>query len=71
MKASLSLYNESVVILTLKKEMHYMNEFVACTVFSLTCLFVPIVVAGVVYMIVDICNKLQPKVTKLVDSNYR
>ena len=48
-----------------------MDEFVACTVFSLTCLFVPIVIALALYMLVDICNKLQPKVNRLIDRNYR
>ena len=48
-----------------------MSQFIACTVFSLACFFTPIVVAGITLMIVDICNKLQPKVNKLVDQNYR
>ena len=48
-----------------------MNEFIACALFSLACLFTPIAVAGAALLLVDICNKLQPKVAKLIDRNYR
>ena len=48
-----------------------MKEFINCTIFSLTCLITPIIVAVAALVIVDICNKLQPKVNRLVDRNYR
>ena len=48
-----------------------MKEFINCTIFSLTCFLTPIIVAAITLVIADICNKLQPKVNRLVDRNYR
>ena len=48
-----------------------MKEFIDLTIFSFICLATPIVVALSTYVIVEACNKLQPKVNRLIDSNYR
>ena len=46
-----------------------MKEFIDITIFSLMCLLTPVVIALSACAIVEICNKLQPKINKLMRLN--
>lgn len=46
-----------------------MKQFIDIAIFSLACLLTPITIGGLLFAIVEICNKLQPNFNKLMKFN--
>ena len=63
-KPSLYMYNVGVV-----EQPHYMNDFLAITIFTATCVLTPITIILGAYLLAAACTKTQPILTNLFRSN--